>query len=439
MCLNSTESFKIYPSFTLTAVTLESFSAEFGADDVSVVGYTKIFHPSGSGILAGDLAKWVSASVTNDAGCVSEKHANESLVMISSEYTSTHDEPSTKNLASPLEASFMFTAPTIGAAELQLCYKHQIEPYHLHADLKLGTRQLVSASVRALGIEQTLVSITNSPQPVSFVAYGGMEGDRYKWVQQFSSSSISESVMGLDRCAEEVEPAAGSSVGIAAGFYQEASFAFSEPASSLLLCYGPGVEPYMAYPAMTMEVLSPVISAANRTHVIVGRSTNVRLVGTFGITSGDALKLAENVDGDCEGTAAGGDKAVFYPYATAAGLTDPTTGTSDVTVLVSERTQENRPFRICYRFGQEGAWELFDTVSWEAFEVVSVDVNVGDGSPAAGDLLGFTFTGTGVVDGGKQRLVSRISWKKCSIGPLIIRKGDATHGAPRGYAERAVS
>lgn len=396
---HSTESFKVYPSFVLEAVALDSFSAESGSDDDSVVDYPKIFRADGPGVLVGDQAKWVGASVITDAGCESETLANTSFMLSVADPVAV--ESST---AEPmLEASFTFTSPTIGATKLKLCYKHQAEPYHLHSDITLGTRQLVSASVRALGITQTLSAITHSPQPVAFTAYGGMEGDQYKWVDPATHTDTT----GVDSCPEGVGSAAGSSVSVAAGFYQEAYFTFSEPASNLMLCYGPGAEPYVGYPAVTMEVLSPVISTANRTHVIVGRSAYVRLVGTFGITSGDAVKLAANEDGDCEGDAAGGDGEVFSPYATTPGLTESTTGTSDVILFVSKRTEENRPYKLCYRFGEDGAWEMFDTVSWEAFEVTSVSVDVGDGSPAAGDLLDFTFVGTGVVDGGERTGILR--------------------------------
>ncbi|CAN0544037.1 unnamed protein product, partial [Ectocarpus sp. 12 AP-2014] len=52
-----TESFKIYTSFSLTAVRLVDFSAKDGSDDDSVVGYPKTFHPSGFGIAEGDKSK----------------------------------------------------------------------------------------------------------------------------------------------------------------------------------------------------------------------------------------------------------------------------------------------------------------------------------------------------------------------------------------------
>lgn len=412
--VSRTESFKIYPSFLLEAVTLSSFSAASGSDDDSVVGYPKIFHPEGPGVLAGDQAKWVGASVISDADCDSERLADASMV-VSAEHPILV-ESDAKELM--LQASFILTSPTIGGTKLRLCYKHQIEPYHLHAHMMLGARQLVSASVRALGVSKSLSSITNAPQPISFVAYGGMAGDRYKWVSS-AGNGLSGSKI-LDSCKDEVEPAAGSSVGVTAGFYQEGDFTFTEAASALILCYGPGAEPYMVYPTVNMEVYSPSITSANRTHVLVGRPTNVRLVGTFGITAGDALKLVGNADGDCGGDAAGGDKAVFHPYATTRGRTEADTGTSDIVLLVSDRTEENRPFKLCYRFGAEGVWEMFDTVSFEAFEVTSVYVDIGDGSPAAGDLLDFSFIGTGVVDRGSMRL-STVDFRKRSRVLLIVR------------------
>lgn len=300
-----------------------------------------------------------------------------------------------------LASSFTFTTPTLGGARVQLCYQHQSEPYRLHSGMTLRTRQLITAKIRELGTEQTLMSIIDSPQAIAFVAYGGMEGDRYKWVQPLSANDTSlTSEELIENCADSVDPAAGSSVGVAAGFYQEASFTFSEAGSNLMLCYGPGSEPYMPYPAMTMEVLSSTISSASPTHVIVGRESTIRLIGTFGLTSGDAMKLAENADGDCEGDPAGGDGTIFYPDTTATGLTASALGTSDVTLYVSERTEENRPYKLCYRFGAAGVWELFDSVSLEAYEVTGVSVDAGDGSPATGTLLDFTFGGTGIVDGG---------------------------------------
>lgn len=412
------ESLKIYPAFSLSAVTLNAFLAEVGSDDDSVVGYPKMFHPSGAGVAEGDRVKWVVAAVTTDAGCELDGVVDESMVAWTTSSTmvesltvnsttatsSTRSTAVTSNMGEELvlAAFFTFTTPTLNSARVQLCYKHQLEPYHLHPSITLRTRQLVSATIRELGTEQTLMSITNSPQAVAFVAHGGMEGDRYKWVQTTGSTS-SEAM--FDSCAEWVDPAAGSSIGVATGFYQEALFTFSESASNLMLCYGPGSELFAPYPEVTMQVITPIVSAASVTHVLVGRDTTVRLVGTFGLTSGDAMKLAENADRDCEGDPAGGDATVFYPDGTNTGLTGPALGTSDITLYVSERTQENQPFKLCYRFGAAGSWELFDNISWEAYEVTVVSVHNGDGSPAAGQLLDFTFSGTGIVDGGDTKSI----------------------------------
>lgn len=367
--------------------------------------YPKTFHPSGPGVAEGDTAKWVLDPA--DAGCEADGVVDEAVVewitstplQVTTENATTENSTwSAESLLPVLLSTFTFTTPTFSSARVQLCYKHQDEPYHLHPSITLRTRKLLSATIRELGTDQALKSITNSPQAIAFVAVGGMEGDRYKWVAT-TTSSTSENLIGL--CADDMDPAAGSSVGVSAGFYQEASFTFSEPASGLMICYAPGSEPFMPYPGITMRVLAPTISSANTTHVIVGRSTPVRLIGTFGITSGDALKLANNADGDCTGKAAGGDEAVFYPDATEAGFSGTELGTSTISIRVSDRTEENRPYKLCYRFGAMGAWELFDNVSLEAFEITGVTVNGGDGSPAAGDSLEFSFSGTGIVDGGK--------------------------------------
>lgn len=416
-----TESFKIYPAFSLTVVTLDAFSAEDGSDDDSVVGYPKIFYPTGAGVAAGDEAKWVAASIETDAGCDQDSGAGSSVVQWAT-FTTTVDAADTASTSATgrttstsllsstvdeaaLASSFTFMSPTLGSSRLHLCYKHQAEPYHLHTRLTLRTMQLVSATIRELGMEQTLTSITNSPQAVAFVAHGGMEGDRYKWVEARDSSSLnSASEAFFDVCADKTDPAAGSSVAVSAGFYQEASSTFSETASDLVLCYAPGSEPFMPYPAMTMNVLAPEISSASPAHLLVGRSSKIRLIGTFGLTSGDAMKLAESADGDCEGKAAGGDEIIFYPDSTAAGLTVPALGTSGLTLFVSERTKENRPFKLCYRFGTIGAWELFDNVSWEAYQITGVLVDDQESSPSTGEHLAFTFSGSGIVNGGAATL-----------------------------------
>lgn len=406
---NRTESFKIYPSFPLSAVRLAGFSAEAGSDDDSVVEYPKTFHPTGPGIAEGDMAKWVLDPA--DAGCDAEGVVDEVVIewttsakveLTSGNATTENSTSSNEILLPVLSSTFTFSTPTFSSARVQLCYKHQDEPYHLHPSITLRTRKLLSATVRELGTEQTLKSIVNSPQAIAFVAIGGMEGDRYKWVAT-TTSSTSETL--FDLCADSVDPAVGSSVGVAAGFYQEASFAFTEPASDLMLCYAPGSEPFMPYPGVTMEALVPIVSSASTTHVVVGRSTPLRLIGTFGLTSGDALKLASNADGDCTGKPAGGDETVFYPDTTEAGYSGTELGTSTISIRISDRTEENRPYKLCYRFGAAGAWELFDSVSLEAFEITGVTVNSGDGSPAAGDAMDFSFSGTGIVDGGETRFI----------------------------------
>lgn len=397
----------------MSAVTLDTFSAKAGSKDNSVVGYPKTFHPSGAGVAEGDHAKWVAASVVTDLGCETdgvieqspvewtataiELPLVDSLLIASSSGSRTATTRMGEQLI--LSSSFTFTTPTLGSSKLFLCYKHQSEPYHLHSSITLHTRQLVSASIRKLGTEQALTSITNSPQAVAFVAYGGMEGDRYKWVKTVGSSNSTKETL-FDLCAEWVDPSAGSATGVATGFYQEASFTFSEAASDLILCYAPGSEPFMPYPAMTMDVLAPTISTANPAHVLVGRSTIVHLIGTFGLTSGDAMKLVENADSGCEGAPAGGDNTIFYPENTTTGLTAPALGTSNIRLYVGERTEKNRPFKLCYRFGAAGVWGLFEKLVWEAYEVTGVSVDNNGGSPSSGDLLDFTFTGTGIFDGG---------------------------------------
>lgn len=397
-------------------MTLIGFSAEDGSDDDSVVAYPKTFHPTGFGVAESDMAKWVLDPAPTDAGCEADGVVDDAVVIetrntlleMTAENTTTENSTlSTESLLPVLSSTFTFTTPTFSSARVQLCYKHQDEPYHLHPGITLRTRKLLSATVRELGIEQELASITNSPQAIAFVAIGGMEGDRYKWVTT-TTSSTSEALFGL--CADSVDPAAGSSVGVAAGFYQEASFTFTEPASGLMLCYAPGAEPFMPYPGITMEVFSPIISSASTTHVIVERSTPVRLIGTFGLTSGDALKLASNADGDCTGKAAGGDETVFNPDATEPGYSGTERGTSTISIRVSDRTEENRPYKLCYRFGATGAWELFDNVSLEAFQITGVTVNIGDGAPAAGDALDFSFSGTGIVDGGEIGITCSLRW-----------------------------
>ncbi|CAN0540052.1 unnamed protein product, partial [Ectocarpus sp. 12 AP-2014] len=177
-----TESFKIYTSFSLTAVRLVDFSAQAGSDDDSVVGYPKTFHPSGFGISEGDKSKWVMASVSSDEGCESDGVVDEEQVewtmytpALVTANTSTVDLTTTTSsrssavaASSPeeevLSSTFTFTTPTFSSTRVQLCYKHQDEPYHLHAGITLRTRQLLSATIRELGTEQVLTSITNSPQ-----------------------------------------------------------------------------------------------------------------------------------------------------------------------------------------------------------------------------------------------------------------------------------
>jgi len=250
-------------------VTLVGFSAEAGSDDDSVVGYPKTFHPTGFGVAEGDMAKWILDSASTDEGCEADGVVDESaveLVAYTEVWEPATDDQIAANSSTPseslaatmsssgerlvLSSTFTFTTPTFSSARVQLCYKHQDEPFHLHPSITLRSRKLQSATIRELGTEQALTSITNSPQLVAFVAVGGMEGDRYKWVATTGSSS-SEAL--FDLCAEDVDPAAGSWVGVAGGFYQEASFTFTETASGLMLCYGPGSEPFMPYPEITME------------------------------------------------------------------------------------------------------------------------------------------------------------------------------------------
>ncbi|CAN0562115.1 unnamed protein product, partial [Ectocarpus sp. 12 AP-2014] len=205
-----------------------------------------------------------------------------------------------------------------------------------------------------------------------------------------------------------------------------------------MLCYAPGSEPFMPYPNITMEALAPVISTANTTHVIAGRSTTIRLIGTFGLTSGDALKLADNADGGCEGNAAGGDEAEFAPDTTVLGSSGPALGTSTITLYVSDRTEENRPYKLCYRFGAAGVWELFESVSLEAYEVTGVSVdNDGEGSPTAGDALQFSFSGTGIVDGDLAKWVGASTSSDIQCDAATPAFGSATATVVGGVAEFA--
>ncbi|CAM9252504.1 unnamed protein product, partial [Discosporangium mesarthrocarpum] len=396
------EALKIYPSFTLSAIMLLSLSADKGSDDTSVVGYPKVYFAAGPGVESGDRVKWVSESVVTNDGCGASDSDNLAGGL---EDASTVDYfMTTSSVSDPntiLSVSFTFTKATIGDGHLNLCYRHGDEPFKLHRAHTMKIRQLLTAEVRTLGTQQVLHAVVSSPQYVSFTAHGGKEGDRYKWVTPSGGPFLGT----IADCADEADPAAGSSVGVAVGFYHEAIFVFSEAASDLMLCYGPGAEPFMAYPETTMSVVAPTITSTNRTHVIAGKSAAIQLVGTFGLTSGDALKLAENSAGDCTGDPAGGDGAVFTPFATTSGLSTKT-GTSQVILLVSDRSDQDRPYQLCYRFGKEGPWELFDLVSWEAFEVATVSVDISEGLPAAGNPMEFTFEGTGVSNGDMAKWVS---------------------------------
>ncbi|CAM9132571.1 unnamed protein product [Choristocarpus tenellus] len=397
------ESLKVYPSFTLTAIMMESFRAEEGANDNSVVGYPKVFWVDGPGIQAGDRAKWIPDTYTTNAGCGEGDSDNLGGGLVNASYvvSSASGRIMEDGSKQDLYVSFTFAKPTIGNAGLKLCYKHGDEPYRLYEGQTMQVRQLLKASVRTIGMEQVLHAVVDSPQYVSFTAHGGMEGDRYKWVTPSGGMGTGT----FADCANGIAPGAGSSVGVAEGFYHEASFLFKEVTSDLMLCFGPGAEPFMAYPGISMNVVAPSITTANRTSIVTGKAAAVRLVGTFGMTSSDALKFAENDAGDCAGSPAGGDGAVFSPSITTQGLSTAT-GTSEVMLVVSERSEKDQPYKLCYRFGKEGAWKMFDALFWDAYEVTGVKVDISSGVPSVRDSMEFTFDGTGIENGDTAKWVT---------------------------------
>jgi len=365
---------KFYPDITLTLKGFGELRAVVGSNVTAVVGVLKRFDLIGGQIAAGDQAKYVS-SVTTDADC-EQPGLNTSSVVYG--YGSNN------------RVEFDFTVPSADEQSWSLCYKFQNEPYKLYSEYAIRVNELGKVT----GMIESH-AMTNAPQKIDFIGSGVTELDKAKFVTAADAATSCDASL----------PAAGSdSYSVVEN---SVTATFTESAEGLVLCYKFGYEPYAPYPAYTITPLAPEIASASVSDIVVGQSKLVKMRGTFGVTTADAIKFVPNDASDCEThTGEGSDNdsratVVFTPSnLTRSSVTttpaDMAGGTAFFTLETADGVEDTEPILLCYRFGPVGTiYSFFPSLSIVSREIEYISVNM-EHLSTIGTEVEFEFHGAGL-------------------------------------------
>jgi hypothetical protein len=195
------------------------------------------------------------------------------------------------------------------------------------------------------------------------------------------------------------------------------------------LCYGFAGEPLVLYPDVTIQIVPPFAAYTPATAVggtfyaIQNVPTDFKLTGTFGLTTGNALKLVPGGSLNCSVPAAGSQQQLSEPAGAnvSSSVLTPAAGSAVYTLQLSEVNAANRPYAVCLRFGRgdSAPWILFETIRVAVTTVDSATITVSStaaaaaaaaataerGAPAAPVTASFVFSGSALSTGDTVKFV----------------------------------
>ena len=366
------EAFVLY-----TAIRLVVAEVQGPARTVAVAGTREPLVFSGVGLASGDSALWVvsAAECTDVAGGPIALAAFGGLLAV----------------GAASAAPFRPTARQLG---LSLCYRFRTKPYAHYPAITLDVLGLV-----ALVTPNAPVGSVGESMEVGFDGVGVANGDRAYWAPRGTTSCAAVPPLAMLGGLQTVTSA-------------RASFEMRRGAGGIgyALCYAFGAEPFVAYPALSIDVLEvtgPLASVAVRaepfaltfTGVGVGAGDEAVWVGGSAPEAAAACAAASagsTVGGGARAVVQAGGGASFSIGEVSAGL------------------------RLCYRFARAGsavAFRLVDSVSLSAtlpsdpFASATITRLVPTGA-ALGRATSVTVFGSGF---GAQA-IAKVAILRCALG-----------------------
>jgi hypothetical protein len=207
------------------------------------------------------------------------------------------------------------------------------------------------------------------------------------------------------------------------------------------LCYGFAGEPLVLYPGISVQIVPPFAAYTPSTAVggafyaVQNAPTDFKLTGTFGLTTGNELKLVPGGSLNCSVPAAGGQLQLLEPVSTtvSASVLAAAAGSAVYTLQLSEVNAGSRPYAVCLRFGrgESTPWTLFETIRVAVTTVSSATITVIStaaaattverGAPAVPVTASFVFSGSALSTGDAAKFVdaSVLSDSDCAAAAAI--------------------
>jgi hypothetical protein len=217
------------------------------------------------------------------------------------------------------------------------------------------------------------------------------------------------------------------------------------------LCYGFAGEPLVLYPDVSVQIVppfaayTPFTAVGGTFYAIQNVLTDFKLTGTFGLTTGNELKLVPGGSLNCSVPAAGGQLQLLEPASanvSTSALT-PAAGSAVYTLQLSEVNADSRPYAVCLRFGRgdSAPWLLFENIRVAVTTVNSATITVSStaaaaaeaaatadrGAPVAPVTATFVFSGSALSTGDTIKFVDA----------SVLSDGDCATAAATGGSTAA--
>ena len=261
--------------FPFKVLQISNVKVDVGLPTVAVKGVAKTFSFTGADIGSENRAKWVSSSVSSDAGCsgatqVTNTAGNSGEIVVGS----------TMGVGT---AQAIFTTTSLRNDNFQLCFRFGTEPYKLYPSFTLRVKEVTGKDVTSL--------LVGSPTEVAFLGnyisdwifgdkYGAGVPDTAKWVAAGDSCSMNP--VGGSALQQVVRLPCTTTEACAAIPTGKATFNFSTASpetASYKLCYRFGLEDFAEYSALSIKSLTPQILSASTSSAVVGQTKLLRCVG----------------------------------------------------------------------------------------------------------------------------------------------------------------
>ncbi|TMW60184.1 hypothetical protein Poli38472_000226 [Pythium oligandrum] len=335
----------------------------------ATIGQRKAWRPIGSGIQRGDMAKFVSLSVTSSVDCGLDE-------------LNTAGGSSLMTVVSAPDIRFTGTFTTFPASltdVYHLCYKFQDEPYTYVKGVEVSTYGIMSMDRK--------VFLANAATPVQLNGFRLSNIDRLGWSQDKTSCT---NVLGVVNLVEGTT-----------------TVLFDHAYDPLYLCYSFDRQPFTIFDQLRVTVVPAEVWVPKTVTIVAELAVEVALSGTFGLTvSSDQVAWIPSDAVSCSDEVRAKYSTVMSTavVSTAPSVSNiPRAGSGIVSVTFvppssSALASENlASWKLCYRFGTMANFLMFGDVLCDVLNIARIEL-IESTPTSAGSDLRFQFYGTGIQD-----------------------------------------